>query len=92
MVGSIQSHRILLGGTVVDNGILGNAVVNIGGQEHVELYGDMQKEALEDRNDAYVVEQGAPSGECSTPLQNIIDVEDYTHNKINMNDGGERKV
>jgi hypothetical protein len=47
----------------------------------------MQRDALEGRTDAYLVEQGAPSGECSTPLQQSIDVEDYTHNNSRRDDG-----
>jgi hypothetical protein len=92
VVGSIHSHRMLPGGTVVDSGILGTVVVSSSGQEHAELYGDMQREALEDKTDAYLVEQGAPSGECSTPLQHNIDVEDYTNNNNSMDDGGESRV
>jgi hypothetical protein len=52
----------------------------------------MHRDALEDRTNAYLVEQGTPSGECSTPLQQSIDVEDYTHSSNNMDDGGESRV
>ena len=61
---------------MVESGILGIVVVSGSEQEHAELYGDMHRDTLEGRSDAYLVQQGAPIGECSTPLQQSIDVED----------------
>jgi hypothetical protein len=68
VVGSIHNHRMLLGGIMVESGMLGTAVVSGSEKDHVELYVDMQREAIKGSTDAYLVEQGAPSGECSTPL------------------------
>jgi hypothetical protein len=55
VVGSIHYHRMLPGGKVVDSGILGTTLVSNSEKEHAESYGDMQRDALEDRNDAYLV-------------------------------------
>jgi hypothetical protein len=41
VVGSFHSHMMLPGGTVVDNDILGTAVVSNSGEEHAEVYNDM---------------------------------------------------